>query len=74
MAAQCGGRWLDRGGVAGVLLSVLVALGLRLLPKTPAAVRFAVWFGVFVVVAALPLAGLLQHGGGCSEWRDVRPG
>ncbi|HEV2647297.1 MAG TPA: M56 family metallopeptidase [Acidobacteriaceae bacterium] len=53
----------------GILLSVLVVLGLRLFPKAPAGVRFAVWFGVFVVVAAMPLAGLLQHGA-AAEGRD----
>jgi hypothetical protein len=57
----------------GILLSLLVAIGLRLLPKTPAAVRFAIWFGVFLLVAALPLAGLLHCGevaasSGHSEW------
>jgi hypothetical protein len=45
----------------GILLAALVGLGLRLLPKTPAAVRFAIWFGVFVVVAALPVASLWPH-------------
>jgi len=47
----------------GVVLSLLVALGLRLLPKTPAAVRFAIWFGVFLVVAALPSVELWHRGG-----------
>jgi hypothetical protein len=52
----------------GILLSFLVALVLRLLPKTPAAIRFAIWFGVFVVVvvAALPLTGLLHRDVGTS--------
>ena len=40
----------------GVLLAVTVALGLRLLPRTPAAVRFAIWFAVFAIVALLPMA------------------
>jgi Zn-dependent protease with chaperone function len=40
----------------GILLAGVVGLGLRLLPKTPAAVRFAIWFGVFLVVTALPVA------------------
>ena len=34
---------------------------LRLLPKTPAAVRFAIWFGVFLVVTALPALSLWPH-------------
>lgn len=46
----------------GVVLSAIVALGLRLLPKTPAAVRFAIWFGVFAVVSLLPVFGLLHRG------------
>jgi Zn-dependent protease with chaperone function len=48
----------------GILLASLVGLGLRLLPKTPAAVRFAIWFGVFLVVTALPLASLWPHSAG----------
>jgi len=39
----------------GVLLAAAVALGLRLLPKMTAAVRFAVWSAVFVVILLLPL-------------------
>jgi beta-lactamase regulating signal transducer with metallopeptidase domain len=45
----------------GILLAVVVWLGLHLLPKTPAAVRFAIWFGVFLVVTALPMATLWPH-------------
>jgi Zn-dependent protease with chaperone function len=48
----------------GILLAALVGLGLRLLPKTPAAVRFAIWFGVFLVVTALPLASLWPRAAG----------
>ncbi|HEX9199495.1 MAG TPA: M56 family metallopeptidase [Acidobacteriaceae bacterium] len=53
----------------GVLLAGGAGLGLRLLPKTPAAVRFAIWFGVFLVVAALPLIAVWPHAAGV-----VRPG
>ena len=42
----------------GILLVAAAGLGLRLLPKTPAAVRFAIWFGVFVVVMGLPAIAL----------------
>lgn len=45
----------------GILLAVVAGLGLRLLPKTPAAVRFAIWFGVFLVVTMLPVVSLLPH-------------
>ncbi len=38
----------------GVLLAAAVALGLRLVPKMTAAVRFAVWSAVFVVILLLP--------------------
>ena len=38
----------------GVLLAVAVALGLRFVPKMTAAVRFAVWSAVFVVILLLP--------------------
>lgn len=47
----------------GVLLSLAVALGMKLLPKTPAAIRFAIWFGVFLVVAGLPVMALLPRSG-----------
>jgi Zn-dependent protease with chaperone function len=47
----------------GALLSAATWAGLRLLPKTPAAVRFAVWFAVFATVAALPVMALWQHAG-----------
>jgi Zn-dependent protease with chaperone function len=42
----------------GMLLAAAAGLGLRLLPKTPAAVRFAIWFGVFLLVTALPVISL----------------
>jgi beta-lactamase regulating signal transducer with metallopeptidase domain len=51
----------------GALLAAVAWLGLRLLPKTPAAVRFAIWFGVFGVVAALPVLSLWPHAAAASE-------
>jgi hypothetical protein len=39
----------------GVLLAAVVALCLRAVPKTTAAIRFMVWSGVFLVLALLPL-------------------
>src|SRR5271165_3467951 len=42
----------------GVLLAAIVGLGLRLMPKMTAAVRFAVWSAVFVVILVLPFAQL----------------
>lgn len=51
----------------GLLLAAAVGLGLKLLPKTPAAVRFAIWFAVFVVVTGLPLASLWQHATGGTQ-------
>ena len=44
----------------GALLATAVALALRLMPKMTAAVRFAVWSAVFVVILLLPFA---QMGG-----------
>jgi beta-lactamase regulating signal transducer with metallopeptidase domain len=38
----------------GALLAAAVAVGLRLMPKMSAAVRFAVWSAVFMVVLLLP--------------------
>ena len=62
----------------GILLAGAAGLGLRLLPKTPPAVRFAIWFGVFLVVAGLPVLSLWPHAaapaGGRGPWMtlDVR--
>ena len=39
----------------GVLLAAAVALGLRLVPRLTATVRFTVWSAVFVVILLLPL-------------------
>ena len=58
----------------GVLLAVVVWAGLRLLPKTPAAVRFAIWFAVFLVVAGLPVVSLWPRaaaGGSGHAWLTV---
>jgi len=51
----------------GILLATAAGLGLRLLPKTPAAVRFAIWFAVFLVVTALPVVSLLPHEAGVGQ-------
>jgi hypothetical protein len=50
----------------GIVLAAGVGLCLRLVPRTTAAVRFAIWTAVFAVLAALPLihAYTLQIGGG----------
>ncbi len=50
----------------GMVLAAGVALCLRLVPRTTAAVRFAVWTAVFAVLAVLPLlhAYTLRTGGG----------
>ena len=48
----------------GILLAGAAAIGLRLLPETPAPVRFAIWFGVFLLVGGLPFATVwLAHTG-----------
>jgi beta-lactamase regulating signal transducer with metallopeptidase domain len=39
----------------GMVLAAAVALCLRLVPRTTAAVRFAIWTAVFAVLAVLPL-------------------
>jgi hypothetical protein len=39
----------------GVVLAAGVGMCLRLMPKTTAAIRFAVWTAVFAVLALLPL-------------------
>lgn len=47
----------------GVLLAGVVALCLRSMPKMTAAVRFAVWSAVFVVILLLPFAQIgTSHG------------
>jgi hypothetical protein len=49
----------------GIVLAAGVALCLRLVPRTTAAVRFAIWTAVFAVLAVLPLlhAYTLRAGG-----------
>jgi beta-lactamase regulating signal transducer with metallopeptidase domain len=44
----------------GVLLAGLAAVALHLLPRTPAAARFAIWFGVFSLIVALPFRGFFS--------------
>src|SRR5258705_10023119 len=55
----------------GIVLAAGVALCLRVVPRTTAAVRFAIWTAVFAVLAVLPLlhaytlrsvGGMLRHG------------
>lgn len=64
----------------GALLAGAAWLGLKLLPKTPAAVRFAIWFGVFALVTALPLISLWPRTAGSAvasgqhgAWLTVDP-
>src|SRR5258707_7007866 len=49
----------------GIVVAAGVALWLRLVPRTTAAVRFAIWTAVFAVLVALPLvrAYTLRAGG-----------
>jgi beta-lactamase regulating signal transducer with metallopeptidase domain len=48
----------------GLLLAGAAAIGLRLLPETPAPVRFSIWFGVFLLVGGLPFATVwMGHAG-----------
>ncbi len=63
----------------GVVLAAGVGLCLRLVPKSTAAVRFAIWTLVFAVLAVLPLmhayalrAGGEMPGGGALVQVDVR--
>jgi beta-lactamase regulating signal transducer with metallopeptidase domain len=47
----------------GAVLAGLAALGLRLVPKASAAVRFAVWAGVFGLIAVLPFVPVWSGAG-----------
>lgn len=49
-------NWFVTGLWQGVVLAAGVAICLRLVPRTTAAVRFAIWTAVFAVLAVLPLA------------------
>jgi beta-lactamase regulating signal transducer with metallopeptidase domain len=53
----------------GIVLAAGVALCLRLVPKTSAAVRFLLWSAVFVVLALLPFLrlGAARTAGGTAE-------
>jgi hypothetical protein len=48
----------------GIVLAAGVGICLRLLPKTTAAVRFAIWTAVFGVLAVLPLVHAYSLGSG----------
>jgi BlaR1 peptidase M56 len=48
----------------GIVLAAGVALCLRLLPRTTAAVRFAIWTAVFAVLAVMPLVHSYAAGSG----------
>jgi BlaR1 peptidase M56 len=48
-------NWFVAGLWQGVVLAAGVAICLRLVPRTTAAVRFAIWTAVFAVLAVLPL-------------------
>jgi hypothetical protein len=52
----------------GLVLAAAIGICLRLVPKTTAAIRFAVWTAVFAVLALLPLlhAYGLRGGGGAA--------
>jgi beta-lactamase regulating signal transducer with metallopeptidase domain len=63
-------NWFVSGLWEGVVLAAGVAICLRLVPRTTAAVRFAIWTAVFAVLAVLPLvhgyssnpeSGLARH-------------
>ncbi len=58
--------WFVSGLWQGVVLAVGVGICLRLVPRTTAAVRFAIWTAVFAVLAVLPLvhAYSANSGGG----------
>ena len=45
----------------GLLVAILVALALRLVPRTSAALRFGVWSAAFLILAALPFAAWLHR-------------
>ncbi len=61
----------------GTLLAAAAGLGLRMVPKAPAAVRFTIWFAVFAVVVALPVVAVWPHAaaaaaaGGHGAWLVV---
>jgi beta-lactamase regulating signal transducer with metallopeptidase domain len=57
----------------GVLLAGAAAVGLKLLPKTPAAARFAIWFGVFLLVTVLPVAAIWPRPAGAAASSDHGP-
>jgi beta-lactamase regulating signal transducer with metallopeptidase domain len=47
-------KWFVSGLWQGVVLAASVGICLRLVPRTTAAVRFAIWTAVFAVLAVLP--------------------
>jgi hypothetical protein len=59
----------------GLVLAAAVSICLRLMPKTTAAIRFAIWTAVFAVLALLPLLhayGLRGDGGAAGNGAFVQ--
>jgi beta-lactamase regulating signal transducer with metallopeptidase domain len=62
-ASQFVGTLFVSGLWQGVVLAAGVGICLRLVPRTTAAVRFAIWTAVFAVLAVLPLVHTSSNGG-----------
>jgi len=60
--SQVAGVSLVSGIWQGFLLAAAVGLCLRLVPKTTAALRFAIWSAVFLIIALLPWLESVRHG------------
>src|SRR5882757_4682194 len=60
--SQFAGASLISGIWQGFLLAAAVGFSLRLVPKTTAALRFAIWTAVFLVIALLPWLESFRHG------------
>ena len=54
----------------GTLLALLATFALRLAPRIPAAARFAIWFAVFSLIAALPF---LNHSSSAAATTPAPP-
>ena len=65
-AAGLCGQVFFAGLWQGAALAIAVAIGLRLSPRTSAAVRFLVWTLAFVVALVAPLLGLSERPGASS--------
>jgi len=71
MLVQISASQLLNSIAQGIAIAFFAWIALHIAPRQGAVTRFAVWFSALVVIAALPLAGVLGFAGGAASLRRV---